>query len=224
MPSRTNCSTATSEIQRLTALLPEELRSQTTILQSQEIDSDLVSTQRVGDRKYAIQIDFNRWQSFNPDQRNLLFWHEVAHIQGRSIRQSSQEMVVMGIGGIAFLTELIAQNLLGAVTTLAVTGLASYHLYQKHHGERALRACAAADRDAIQLAIQFGYSFAEAYDSLCSALKTLTRWKSVKSQWKQYQVRLKVLEILKGQETSHSSPAVEHLPSLLQYQVSSLCS
>lgn len=224
MHSRTSSFTAISEIQRLTALLPEDMRSQTTIFQATEIDSDLVSTQRVSDRKYAIQIDFNRWQSFNPDQRNLLFWHEVARIQGRSIRQSSQEIVVMGIGGIAFLTELITQNLLGAVTTLAVTGLASYHLYQKHHGERALRAFAAADRDAIQLAIQFGYSFAEAHDSLCSALQTLMRWKSVKSQWKQYQVRLKVLEILSVRETSLFSPAVEHSPSSLQYSVSSVCS
>jgi Protein of unknown function (DUF3318) len=197
------------EIQRLMTLLPEEMRSQVTLLTVSEIEPDLVATQRVNPQNYLIQIDFNRWKSLNTNQRNLLFWYEVACIQGQGIRKSSREAVVMGIGGIALLAELLGQNLLGVVTTLVVTGLAGYQLYQQHYGERSLRAASAADRDAIQLAMHFGYSFPEAYDSLCSALQALIRWKSQKSYKKRYQVRLRVLEILSAKEVTISSPAIE---------------
>ena len=224
MNSRTDIFTASSEIQRLTALLPKEVRSQVAVLEALEIESDLVTTQRIDPQDYQIQVDFNRWQSLNIDQRNLMFWHEVARIQGQGIRKSSNEIVVMGIGGVALLAELLAQNLLGVVTTLAVTGLAGYQLYQQHLGERSLRAASAADRDAIALAVHFGYSFSEAHDSLCSALQTLLKWKSQKSHKKRYQVRLRVLEILIAKETSLLSSS--EFPPLdpLQYQGSSLCS
>jgi Protein of unknown function (DUF3318) len=217
----------TLEIQRLTTLLPESVRSQITILATSEIESDLITTQRVNPQDYQIQIDLNRWQSLNTDQCNLLFWHEVARIQGKGIRQSSREMVVMSIGMIALLIELLAQNLLGVVTTLAVTGLAGYQLYQQHCGERSLRATCAADRDAIQLAMHFGYSFPEAYDGLCSALQALTKWKSQKSHRKRYQVRRRVLEILSAKETKISAQRLnspDASNSSLQYQTSSLCS
>jgi hypothetical protein len=209
MNSRTDRFTASSEIQRLTALLPKEVRSQVAILEALETESDFVATQRISPQDYQIQIDFNRWQSLGIDQRNLIFWHEVARIQGQGIRKSSREIVVMCIGGIALLAELLAQNLLGVATTLAVTGLAGYQLYQQHLGERSLRAASAADRDAIALAIHFGYSFPEAYDSLCSALQTLLRWKSQKFYKKRYQVRLRVLEILSAKEVEISGPAIE---------------
>lgn len=224
MSSLTNCVTEKLETQRLTALLPEELRSQVVIFLFKEIDSDLIHTQRLHHQDYSIQIDFNRWQSLNLDQRNLLFWHEVARIQGQGIRQSSREVVVMSIGGIAVLLELMAQNLLGVVITLAVSGLASYQLYQQHQGERALRAVSAADQDAIQLAIQFGYSFSDAYNSLCTALQTLATQKSQKSHRKRYQVRLRVLEIMGAKETSLFSPVSSGSQASLQYQTSSLCS
>ncbi len=220
----TNCVTKERETQRLTALLPEELRSQVAIFLFKEIDSDLVYTQRLHHRDYSIQIDFNRWQSLNLDQRNLLFWHEVARIQGQGIRSSSREVVVMSMGGVALLVELMAQNLLGVVTTLAVTGLASYQLYQQHQGERALRAVSAADQDAIALAIQFGYSFSDAHNSLCSALQNLAKQTSQKSHRNRYQVRLRVLEIMSAKETSLLNPVSSGSQASLQYQVSSLCS
>jgi hypothetical protein len=224
MNSRTDYSTEILEIQRLTALLPDEVRSQVAILQSKETDPDLVATQRMHHQDYLIQIDFNCWRSLNINQRNLLFWHEVARIQGQGIRQSSREIVVMSIGGIALLAELLAQNLLGVATTLAVTGLAGYQLYQQYQGEGALRAVSAADQNAIKLAIQFGYSFPDAYDSLYSALQTLAKQKSQKSHWKRYQVRLRVLEMLSTKEASILEPVATSSQSSLQYQVSSLCS
>jgi Protein of unknown function (DUF3318) len=220
----------TPEIQRLSALLPEAVRSHISIRPSPEdTELDLITTAREQPLNhqilnYQIQINFNGWQSFNRDQRNLLFWHEVARIQGQGIRKSSRELVVLSIGTTALLAELLTQNLLGVVTTLAVTGLASYHLYQQHHGENALRATSAADRSAIELATQFGYSFPEAYDSLCSALQRLAKGKSQKKHRKRYQVRLRVLEMLSAQESSRLGSTVPSSEFPLQYQVSPLCS
>jgi Protein of unknown function (DUF3318) len=220
----------TPEILRLTALLPEAARSHISIRPSPEdTEVDLITTAREQPLNYQIlnyqiQINFNGWQSFNCDQRNLLFWHEVARIQGQGIRKSSRELVVLSIGTTALLAELLTQNLLGVVTTLAVTGLASYHLYQQHHGENALRATSAADRSAIELATQFGYSFPEAYDSLCSALQRLAKGKSRKSHRKRYQVRLRVLEMLSAQQSSRLGSTVPSSEFPLQYQVSPLCS
>jgi hypothetical protein len=211
------------EIKRLSALLPETVRSQISILPSPDTEVDLITTTREQPLIYHIQINFNCWQSLNCNQRNLLFWHEVARIQGQGIRKSSRELVVLSIGTTALLAELLTQNLLGVVTTLAVTGLASYHLYQQHHGENALRATSAADRDAIELATQFGYSFPEAYDSLCSALQRLSG-KSQKKHRKRYQVRLRVLEMLNAQESLRLGSTVPSSNFPLQYQVSTLCS
>jgi hypothetical protein len=231
MNSPMNC---TPEIQRLTALLPEAMRSHISIRPSLDPELDLIKTAReqplnyqplsYQSQNYQIQINFNGWQSFNRNQRNLLFWHEVARIQGQGIRKSSRELVVLSIGTTALLAELLTQNLLGVVTTLAVTGLASYHLYQQHHGENALRATSTADRVAIELATQFGYSFPEAYDSLCSALQRLAKWKSQKNHRKRYQVRLRVLEMLSAQESSRLGSTVPSSEFPLQYQASTLCS
>jgi Protein of unknown function (DUF3318) len=221
MNSPMNC---TPEIQRLMALLPEAVRSHISIRPSPDPELDLITTAREHSLKHQIQINFNGWQSFNRDQRNLLFWHEVARIQGQGIRKSSRELVVLSIGTTALLAELLTQNLLGVVTTLAVTGLASYHLYQQHHGENALRATSTADRGAIELATQFGYSFPEAYDSLCSALQRLAKGKSRKSHRKRYQVRLRVLEMLSAQQSSRLGSTVPSSEFPLQYQASTLCS
>jgi Protein of unknown function (DUF3318) len=221
MNSPPNSTPERLEIQRLNALLPEAVRSQVSILPASDNDLDLITTAREQPLHYQIQINFHRWQSFNCDQRNLLFWHEVARIQGQGIRKSSRERVVLGIGTVALFPELLTQNLLGVVTTLAVMGLTNYYLYQQHHGENALRATSAADRDAIDLATQFGYSFPEAYDSLCSALQRLAK-RNPKNHRKRYQVRLRVLEMFSAQE---SSRLVSTVPSSspLQYQVSTLC-
>ncbi len=221
MISQTACA-ATAEIQRLTALLPEEMRS-AAIFPAQRTVPVLDSSQQTSHPDALIQIDFRCWQSLSLDQRNLLFWHEVARRQAQSVRQSSREVIVMSIGGIAFLTELLSQNLLGVATTLAVTGLAGYQLYQQHYGERALRAIAAADRDAVQFAVQFGYSFQDAYDSLWGALQTLATQKSPRSHWKRYQVRLRVLEMLYANEASPLASAAP-AQSLLPYPSLSLCS
>lgn len=214
MNSPMNC---TLEIQRLITLLPEAVRSHISILPSPGTDCDLITTTREQSLTYHIQINFNSWQLLSRDRRNLLFWHEVARIQGQGVRASSRELVVLCIGTTALLAELLTQNLLGVATTLAVTGLASYYLYQQHRGESSLRATSIADRNAIELATQFGYSVSEAYDSLCSALQHLAQWKSQKKHWKRYQVRLRVLEMLSIQESSQLELTASSSNFSLQY-------
>lgn len=224
MNAKTAHSIEALEIKRLTALLPREIQSQVTILLAQETSQDLIVIQKLQSGKYVIQISFNVWQQLNSDQRSLIFWHAVARIQGQKFSQSSWESVVMSIGSIALLSELLTQNLLGIVTTLAIVGLTSYRLYQQHRGERALRAASAADWNAIRLAVQCGYSFPKAYDSLYSALQTLSIWKSQKPYREKYQLRLNVLDVLNAKEALGfgSTKLPTSIPSLAL--VSPLCS
>ena len=141
-----------------------------------------------------MQIDLMRWQELNSDQRDLLFWHEVARIQNRTVALQWERTVLI-IGLLISLTELLSQNLLSLSVSLAVALLAGYQLYQRNQGERSLREATLADQSALNLAVQFGYSLSQAYSSLHNALKTLSSQTSQKSLWRKYQVRLQVLEI-----------------------------
>jgi hypothetical protein len=199
MDRQANHSAQESEIQRLKTILPMELRSQVRFIAAQGSHPDLIETKRTVQPKILIQLDLNRWQQLDLDQRNLLFWHEISRIQGLGISQASPEKVLLSIGLLVLCIEMISQNLLGVSTTLAVIGLAGYQLYQKYWGEQSLRAKVVADRSAIQLATEFGYSVPEAYDSLYSALRVLAQKKSEKLHWRTYQVRLNVLDIFNGQ-------------------------
>jgi len=191
-----------AEIQRLNALLPDDLRSRVVIARSTEVNPEIITTTQVGKHRFSIQIDLVSWQKLSIYQRDLLFWHEVARIQGKTISRSSSELIVLAVGFAFALTELVSQNVLTLSITLAVMGLAGYQLYQRNRGEHSLREAAAADRGAMKLAVQFGYSQAEAYDGLYSGLKVLAKT-ARKHRWKRYQVRLRVLEV----SASEQSPA-----------------
>jgi len=45
-----------------------------------------------------IQIDLVKWDQLAMDQRNLLFWHEVARIQNDTIPKDGWEMAALAIG------------------------------------------------------------------------------------------------------------------------------
>jgi Protein of unknown function (DUF3318) len=214
---------AEAEIGRLMALVPEEMRSQVAIEPAPSVKSGLIA-QPTGKQQFCIWINFADWQQFTLDQRNLLFWHEVARVQSRSVHSSSWQQSAIAIGSIALLVELLSQNLVGVVTTLAVTGLGGFQLYQQHWGEQFLRGTAAADQGAMTLAMQFGYSATQAYDSLHSALKTLAKQKSKSAHRKEYQVRLRVLEMIGADSPQLSSPTRPRLSADLPYEVPSLCS
>jgi Protein of unknown function (DUF3318) len=184
------------ELWRLSNLLPDGLRSQVIIVQSQKVSPSLITTEKVGKNQFSIQIDLISWQQLNVGQRDLLFWYETARIQNKTIKKFLWEMPAIAAGLSTSLMEVMSQNLFSLSVALFVTGIASYQLYQRNQGERSLREATAADRQAIALAMQSGYSVEQAYSSLQDALNLLAKQTSKKSRWKKYQVRLRVLEIL----------------------------
>jgi Protein of unknown function (DUF3318) len=217
---------AEAEIRRLMTLIPEDLRSQVTIESAQAVNSKRVA-RPIDKHLCCIWIDFTAWEQFTLDQRNLLYWHEIARVQGRNGDSSAWQHRVIAIGSIALLVELCSQNLVGVVMTLAVTGLGGFQLYQQHWGERFLRGAAAADQSAIKLAMQWNYSATQAYDSLYSALKRLSKQNPKSAHWKEYQVRLRVLEMTRvdsSRPSSIMSTLGSGFPEILPYEVSSPCS
>lgn len=202
MRSLSRCAFETDEIDRLNRLLPIEVRSQVSIIQSKEVAPFLIKTSEVNKHQFAIQIDFACWHLLNSNQRDLLIWHEISRIQRRTVSLAAWELPLMGVGLLFALLEISAHNLISLSIALVVTGLAGNQLYQRNRGERSLRAAVAADRQAIDLAVRSGYSFSSAFTSLYDALKLLAKTASEKPKWKKYQVRLRALEILASQRSA----------------------
>jgi Protein of unknown function (DUF3318) len=196
------------ELWRLSNLLPDDLRSQVIIVQSQKVSPLLITTEKVGKNQFSIQIDLISWQQLDVGQRDLMFWYEAAQIQNKTIKKFLWEMPVIAAGLSISLMEVMSQNLFSLSVVLFVTGIASYQLYQRNQGERSLREATAADRLAIDLAMQSGYSIEQAYRSLQDALNLLAKRTSKKSRWKKYQVRLRVLEILAVKDKKNLQQAV----------------
>jgi len=72
------------------------------------------------------------------DQRNLLFWHEVARIQNDTIlKMVGMAALAIGLGGVG---ELWVQDGLLLLLALALCGVSGYRLYQKNNGESRLKA------------------------------------------------------------------------------------
>ncbi len=128
------------------------------------------------------------------DQRNLLFWHEVARIQNDTIPKDGWEMAALAIGLGGAVGELWVQDALLLVLALALCGVSGWRLYQKNNGDKQLKEFIAADDKAIALATRFGYSLPNAYKSLGSALKTLIDNTPSKRQRSRYEARLSALK------------------------------
>lgn len=195
MASLTIITTKLNELERLKSLLSKELEYLVIINKAKEVKPALIKTQKVTQNKYVIQIDLIRWQELNLDQRNLLFWYEVALIQNKAIASTNWERLVLSIGLGSSLMEVVAQNVILLSAYLFITGLVAYQLYQQHWGEKSLKKLTQADQGAIALAIQFGYSLPKAYFSLQSALRTLIQQTPNKSIKARYATRLQVLQI-----------------------------
>lgn len=162
-----------SEIRRLKNLLPPELQSWVTVEKTIEVNPTLIRSEEIGKDQVEIQIDLIRWEQLATDQRNLLFWHEVARIQNDTIARDGWEMAALAIGLGGAVGELWVQDGLLLVLALALCGVSGWRLYQKNNGEKSLKEAVEADEKAIALATRFGYTLANAYKSLGSALKTL---------------------------------------------------
>ena len=87
-----------SEIRRLKGLLPPELQSWVMVEKSLEVNPSLIRSEEIGKDQVEISIDLVRWEQLALDQRNLLFWHEVARIQNDTILRDGWEMAALAIG------------------------------------------------------------------------------------------------------------------------------
>jgi hypothetical protein len=184
-----------AEFCRLNALLPMDLRPVVAITSVDQLMLP-IATQPTDPGEFSIQIDPQQWARFTSSQRDLLLWHEVALIQGRCLGRGAWEPTAIAIGLLAALVELPSHSLLAFAVALTVAGLATYKLYQNHWGEQNLRKFTTADQGAITLALAAGYSFEKAYRSLSEAVILLMQQSKLKAYRRQYQVRLRVLEIM----------------------------
>ncbi|MGB7375934.1 MAG: DUF3318 domain-containing protein [Rivularia sp. (in: cyanobacteria)] len=183
-----------SELRRLKGLLPPELQSWVTVEGTTEVNPLLVRSEEIGKDQVEIQIDLASWDDLAMDQRNLLFWHEVARIQNDTIPKDGWEMAALAIGLGGAVGELWVQDGLLLVLALALCGVSGWRLFQKNSGEKVARELIEADEKAIALATRFGYSLPNAYKSLGSALKTLIEKSPSKRQRSKYEARLSALK------------------------------
>ncbi|MEI6379989.1 MAG: DUF3318 domain-containing protein [Cyanobacteriota bacterium ELA615] len=183
-----------NELRRLKNLLPPELQSWVMVEGTTEVNPPLVRSEEIGKDEIEIQIDLAKWENLSIDQRNLLFWHEVARIQNDTIPKEGWEMAALAIGLGGAVGELWVQDGLLLLLALALCSVSGYRLWQKNNGDRTLRETLEADEKAIKLATRFGYTLPNAYKSLGSAFKTLIELTPNRRQRKRYEERLQALK------------------------------
>jgi hypothetical protein len=183
-----------SELRRLKTLLPPELKSWVTIEGATAVDPPLITCEEIGKDQVEIQVDLVKWEQLALDQRNLMFWHEVARIQNDTIPRDGWEMAALAIGLGGAVGELWVQDGLLLILALALCGVSGYRLYKRNNGSKTLTEAIEADERAIALATRFGYSLPNAYKSLGSALKVLIEQTPKKRLRKRYESRLQALK------------------------------
>jgi hypothetical protein len=187
------------EISRLKNSLPAGWSNEISILnisgkKNRWDKPSLITTNKKTDNSFIIVIDFRRWQYFDEDARNLLWWHEVALIQQHSIKNDRSAIITGATGLVLAMSQLISQDIVMLSIGLTIAGLATFQFYQNRRGERYLRQITRADQGAISIAKQFGYSTSAASAILHSTLKILAT-QSTGQATKVYRTRLQVLDI-----------------------------
>ena len=182
-----------NELRRLKTLLPPELQSWVIVEGSTEVNPPLVRSEEIGKDEIEIQIDLAKWDSLAIDQRNLLFWHEVARVQNDTIPKEGWEMAALAIGLGGAVGELWVQDGLLLLLALSLCGISGYRLWQKNSTEKTITEAIEADEKAIALATRFGYSLTNAYKSLASALRSLIEMTPSRRKRKKYEERLQAL-------------------------------
>lgn len=182
------------ELRRLKTLLPPELQSWVMVEATSAVNPPLITCEEIGRDQVEIQIDLLRWDQLAKDQRNLLFWHEVARIQNDTIPKDGWEMAALAIGLGGAVGELWVQDGLLLLLALALCGFSGYRLYRRNNNEKTLKEAIEADQKALALATRFGYTLPNAYKSLGSALKALIDQTPAKRQRKKYEARLQALK------------------------------
>lgn len=184
----------TSELRRLRTLLPPELQSWVTIERTTAVNPPLITCEEIGKDQVEIQVDLVRWDQLARDQRNLLFWHEVARIQNDTIPKDGWEMAALAVGLGGAVGELWVQDGILLLLALALSGVAGYRLYQRNSSDRSLKEAIEADEKAIAIATRFNYKLPTAYKSLGSALKALIDQTPGKRARVRYEARLQALK------------------------------
>ncbi len=198
-----------NELRRLKTLLPPELQSWVIVEGSTEVNPPLVRSEEIGKDEIEIQIDLAKWDSLAIDQRNLLFWHEVARVQNDTIPKEGWEMAALAIGLGGAVGELWVQDGLLLLLALALCGISGYRLWQKNSSEKTIVEAIEADEKAIALATRFGYSLPNAYKSLGSALKTLIEMTPSRRKRKKYEERLQALRRSAARDKSRTKEGRE---------------
>ena len=111
-----------SELRRLRTLLPPELQSWVSVEGTTAVNPPLVTCEEIGKDEVEIQIDMVKWEQLATDQRNLLFWHEVARIQNDTIPKDGWEMAALAIGLGGAVGELWVQDGLLLLLALGLCG------------------------------------------------------------------------------------------------------
>jgi hypothetical protein len=177
MPSPTSSSLrntfARTEIRRLQDLLPPELQAWVKVLNADGVRPPMIASEEAGGDEVVILIDMVRWERLAEDQRNLLYWHEVARIQNDAVPKDGWEVAALAIGLGGAVGELWVQNGLLFVLALGICGVAGFQLWRKGTSKKDIRNLIEADQGAIRLAIRNGYPVPAAYKSLGSALKMM---------------------------------------------------
>jgi Protein of unknown function (DUF3318) len=195
------------ELRRLRALLPPELQSWVMVESTTAANPPLITSEEIGRDEVEIQIDLVKWDILAKDQRNLLFWHEVARIQNDTIPKDGWEMAALAIGLGGAVGELWVQDGLLLLLAMGLCGFSGYRLYQKNNTEKTLREACEADEKALGLAVRFGYTLPNAYKSLGSALKILIEQAPNKRQRKKFEARLNALKKSANDAKSRSQSA-----------------
>jgi hypothetical protein len=182
------------ELRRLRSLLPPELQSWVTVEPATDVAPPLITSEELGKDQVEVQIDLVKWEQLAIDQRNLLFWHEIARIQNDTIPRDGWEMAALAIGLGGAVGELWVQDGLLLLLALGLCGVSGWRLYKRNNPEKTLKEAIDADEKAIALATRFGYTLPNAYKSLGSALKTLIEQTPKKRQRDRYIKRLEALK------------------------------
>lgn len=186
--------TEMSELRRLRTLLPPELQSWVSVEATTAVNPPLITCEEIGKDEVEVLIDMVKWEKLAIDQRNLLFWHEVARIQNDTIPRDGWEMAALAIGLGGAVGELWVQDGLLLLLALGLCGVSGWRLWQRNNNEKTLKESVEADDRAIVLATRFGYTLPNAYKSLGSALKVLIEQSPKKRLRSRYEARLDALK------------------------------
>jgi hypothetical protein len=159
------------ESRRLQELLPPELQAWVKVMSADGVRPPLITCEEAGGDEVVILIDMVRWERYSEDQRNLLFWHEVARIQNDTIPKDGWEVAALAVGLGGAVGELWVQNGILFSVALGICAIAGFQLWRKGTTKKDIRHLIEADKGAIRLAIRNNYPVPAAYKSLGSALK-----------------------------------------------------